>query len=207
MRGSVRVVKDTNFAGLQALARRLRAGMHAVLVGVPASAKDSDGTSLAQVAAINEFGGHVAPHSRVAGQTMWFNPKTGRLVSRTTRLKLVHEVKAKRATFANGITIPERPFLRRLGARRHLRDFISLNAANLIRIAEGRMTEEMALGRLGAVAVGKVKSEIAEGNFTPNAPSTVKAKGSSKPLVDSGQLRQSISWELDRGQTGPGVLR
>ena len=29
-------------------------------------------------------------------------------------------------------------------------------------------------------------------NWTPNSPATIKAKGSDKPLIDTGQLRQSI---------------
>lgn len=32
--------------------------------------------------------------------------------------------------------------------------------------------------------------------WKPNAPSTIKRKGSSKPLLDSGQLRNSIVWVL-----------
>jgi hypothetical protein len=157
-----RIVQDTNFAGLQALAKRLRAGTASVLVGVPAGKTEADGTSIAEIAAWNEFG---------------------------------------------TATAPERPAFRRLGEARHRADFIRLNAANLIRIAEGRMTEEAALGQLGAVAAGKVKQEIADGDFVPNAPSTIAAKGSSKPLIDSGQLRQSITWELDHGQAGPGIIR
>lgn len=103
--------------------------------------------------------------------------------------------------------IPERPFLRCLGERRLQRQIIWLNAQNLIAIAQGSMTEERALGILGSVAAGLVKGEISANHFAPNAPSTIAAKGSATPLVDSGQLRQSITWVLDEGQTGPGVIR
>jgi phage gpG-like protein len=62
-------------------------------------------------AAIHQNGGQVAPHSRIRGRTLWRNPKTGRLVARNTKLRLVHESQAKAATFGNGITIPRRQML------------------------------------------------------------------------------------------------
>ena len=34
------------------------------------------------------------------------------------------------------------------------------------------------------------------GNWQPNKPSTIRRKGSSKPLIDTGRLRQSINYEI-----------
>lgn len=62
-------------------------------------------------AAVHQYGAHIAPHSRIRGSVMWHNPKTGKLVARSTKLKLVHETKAKPATFGKGITIPARPMI------------------------------------------------------------------------------------------------
>jgi len=59
-------------------------------------------------APVHQRGGHVAPHSRIRPQIQWHNPKTGRLVARTTRLKLVVESRIGRRTFGKGITIPQR---------------------------------------------------------------------------------------------------
>lgn len=207
---SVRVLKDTHFRGLEALAKRLRAGGHQVLVGVPKGPETNEGMQIAQLAAIHEFGAHIAPHSRVRGQTMWFNPRTGRIVSKKVRaggkypLKLVHEVKAKPATFANGITIPERPFLR-VGIRRNLDFFARLSRRNLVLVARGQSTIPVALGQLGAAAAGKVKQEIVDGSWAPNAPSTVRAKGSDRPLIDTGALRQSVTYVVDQGH-GAGAV-
>jgi hypothetical protein len=53
---SFRIVEDTHFAGLRALAGRVKAGVHSVSVGVPSDAKTPDGTSLADVLGWNEFG-------------------------------------------------------------------------------------------------------------------------------------------------------
>lgn len=207
MGATVRIIKDTKMTGIEALAKRLQAGSHRVMVGVPKSAPEADhGMSMAHLAAIHEFGAHVAPHSRVKGQTMWFHPRTGRILSRRVRvggkypLKLVHEVKAKPATFANGITIPERPFLR-VGIRRNMDFFSRLSRAHLVAVARGRLTIPVALGRLGEAAAGKVKQGLVDGPWTPNAKSTIRKKGSARPLVDTGALRQAITYVIE-GQGG-----
>lgn len=49
---------------------------------------------------------------------------------------------------------------------------------------------------LGAVAAGEVQQYITDLDSPPNAPSTVKCKGSSNPLIDTGALRQSITYEV-----------
>lgn len=49
---------------------------------------------------------------------------------------------------------------------------------------------------LGAKAAGDVQSRIAQGLPPPNAPSTVAQKGSDTPLIDEGDFRQSITWEV-----------
>lgn len=54
-------------------------------------------------------------------------------------------------------------------------------------------------GLLGVVAAGDVQEAILTLASPPNAPETIAKKGSSNPLIDTGQLRQSITWaEVDR---------
>jgi hypothetical protein len=52
------------------------------------------------------------------------------------------------------------------------------------------------LGLLGEWFVGRTKAEMKNGSFQALAPSTVKAKGSTKPLVDTGQLRNSVTQKV-----------
>lgn len=54
-------------------------------------------------------------------------------------------------------------------------------------------TQRQALERIAAWMVGSIRQRIAAGIDPPNAPSTIERKGSSKPLIDSGQLRSSIA--------------
>jgi hypothetical protein len=154
---SMRVTHNTNLRGLQILSDRLRKGEFYVNVGVPAEAKEDDGTSAALVAAANEFG-----------------TTDGR--------------------------IPERSFMRTgLGGGKE--DQIRLNKVNLVRIAHGQTDMATALGQLGAMGAGQVKGAIRRSKslFKPNAPSTiahktVNGKKGDQPLVDSGNLQQSITW-------------
>lgn len=148
---SVRIISDTRLSGLQTLSRRFARDHRRVLVGVPKGPAEADGTSIAMVAAANEFG--------VPGK------------------------------------IPERSFLR-AGILRNLDQLTQINAANIQKIARGGFTVLTALGRLGVFAAGAVQKEIVEGSFVPNAPSTVAKKKSSKPLIDSGSLRQAITWRI-----------
>jgi hypothetical protein len=59
-------------------------------------------------------------------------------------------------------------------------------------IARGKLTPTMALERLGLLYVGQVQQRIAAGIAPPLAQSTIDRKGSSTPLVHTGQLRSSI---------------
>ena len=51
-------------------------------------------------------------------------------------------------------------------------------------------------GAMGAMAAGKVQQYIADVFIPPpNSPRTIARKGSSHPLIDTGQMRQSITWQ------------
>lgn len=55
-----------------------------------------------------------------------------------------------------------------------------------------------ALNQLGNVVQGMVQRKIVDGSFVPNSPATIKRKKSSKPLIDTGHLRQSIRYVIER---------
>jgi hypothetical protein len=60
----------------------------------------------------------------------------------------------------------------------------------------GRLSEDAALGLLGTKAVGEIQKRMARGIKPDNAPSTIAAKGSSTPLIDTGRLRQSVTYAV-----------
>lgn len=128
-----------------------------VKVGVPAGRTESDGTSIALIARVHEFG-------------------------------------------APSVGIPERPFLRNT-IMANLEKYKRLNRINIIKYFQGTITMEQALGQLGLMAAADVKQFIHNNSYQLK-PATIAAKGSSRALVDTGQLVQSILYEIERGGSG-----
>lgn len=91
--------------------------------------------------------------------------------------------------------IPERPFIRN-AMTANLSGYRDLARSSAEQIIAGSMTMRRALERMGIKAQGDIQKEM-PGTPPPNAPSTIRQKGSSMTLVDSGQLRQSVSWVID----------
>ena len=50
--------------------------------------------------------------------------------------------------------------------------------------------------KIGIVATNDVKDYFITGNFKALSEKTIKAKGSSKPLIDTGEMRNSITYEV-----------
>lgn len=59
---------------------------------------------------------------------------------------------------------------------------------------EGQQSLEKAYNRIGLACAGYMKDNLTNGNWKANAPLTIFLKGSSKPLIDTGQMRQSITY-------------
>lgn len=72
-------------------------------------------------------------------------------------------------------------------------------------VLDGKMQSEQALGLVGEIGVTLIKAKI--GSNIPPAlkPETAAAKGSSNTLIDTGQMRAAVSYEVnllggDRGR-------
>lgn len=87
--------------------------------------------------------------------------------------------------------IPMRPFLRNAIAKNTRKWSDSVKTAII-----SSNDSEKALKVLGEIMRGDIVLSLTNLNTPPNAPSTIKQKGSSNPLIDTGLLRSSISWEL-----------
>jgi len=91
--------------------------------------------------------------------------------------------------------IPPRPFIRGFvdGKREQIAKTLE-KLANLV--TGGKLKADVAMARLGEYGQSGVKSYIRAGDFTPNADSTIAKKGSSKPLIQNGTLRNSIRYQI-----------
>lgn len=91
--------------------------------------------------------------------------------------------------------IPERSFLRS-SMHANMAKYVAINKVGLRAVARGETTVEQAMNRLGTVAATDVQVQLRTGVFTPLKPETIRRKGSDKPLIDTGQLRQSLTHEV-----------
>jgi len=112
-------------------------------------------------------------------------------------LAVVHEFGAViRTSRGKEIVIPQRSFIRATideHAPKLQRTASALGQGVLI----GKFQTGQALELLGQQGVGLIKQRIADGIPPRNADSTIARKGSSTPLVDSGQLRGSITHRVE----------
>ena len=94
------------------------------------------------------------------------------------------------------VHIPSRPFLR---------DSVDANGDKINsflqsmkkEILRGNSAEDV-LKKIGVFQKGLIQEQIVKGNFVPNSPATIRKKGSDRPLVDTGRMRQSINYVIQR---------
>ena len=92
--------------------------------------------------------------------------------------------------------IPSRPVIRGTVERnkRKLDRFLNRQAA---RVVEGSLTKDQMMLGAAEMLAGEMKKTITRSiGLKSNRPSTVRQKGSSRPLVDTGQLKNSYEGKL-----------
>lgn len=87
--------------------------------------------------------------------------------------------------------IPSRPFFRN-AIRDNQKKWCDLASKQ---ISEGK-DFKTALGLVGEQARGDIIRSIDKTSTPPNSPLTILQKGSSKPLIDTGMMRRSVSWSV-----------
>lgn len=92
------------------------------------------------------------------------------------------------------VNMPSRPFLR-MSVDDNSDKINSFMSAQKRSIIKGESADRI-LKKIGIFQKDLIQEKITEGSFAPNAPSTIKAKGSSKPLIDTGRMRQSVNFEI-----------
>lgn len=95
-----------------------------------------------------------------------------------------------------GGPVPERPFMR-LAMKKGQPEFRRVAVGAAKQIVSGRSEMRKALEMLGIEGQGQIQESITSLGSPPNSPVTIAIKGSSKPLIDTGQMRGSVSWKID----------
>lgn len=92
--------------------------------------------------------------------------------------------------------IPETRFLRGT-VEQHQAKYIQMEKALFARVTNGKLTARQALELLGQQAVADVKARVVSQTGMPSLkPETIRRKGSSKRLIDTGQLLNSITYQV-----------
>lgn len=99
-------------------------------------------------------------------------------------------------TAGGGVRTPERPFFRQAieQGKRQLPAVLrkSVNPRTMA------VTKKVA-GRLGLAMQGIIQESITDLTEPPNAPSTIRAKRSSNPLIDTGFMRSQVTYRVEGG--------
>lgn len=96
-----------------------------------------------------------------------------------------------------GGPIPERPFLRN-AVRNNQGKYQRGLRTSAAKIILGETSLRTVLDKLGILAQGDIQAEITSLSSPPNSPVTIALKGSSNPLIDSGAMRQAVTWVVER---------
>lgn len=94
---------------------------------------------------------------------------------------------------------------RNIPARSFLRPAFDVHKKKLMRLKErlakdmidGKIGFQQAFGILGEFAVNKVKRQIDAVMEPPLKPESIRRKGSSKPLIDTGQMRATVTYKTE----------
>lgn len=95
-----------------------------------------------------------------------------------------------------GGPIPERPFMRN-SVRKNQGKYRAALKTSAAKILRGDTSLGVVMSKLGIVAQGDIQAEITSLSSPPNSPVTIARKGSSKPLIDSGEMRGAVTFKVD----------
>lgn len=77
--------------------------------------------------------------------------------------------------------------------------YIGYIEQKVIPILQGDVSMQEVWQFIGMEAKADIQNYMVNGKFAPLSPKTIKRKGSSKPLIDTGQLRQAVSYIVVKG--------
>ena len=98
--------------------------------------------------------------------------------------------------FGTSRGIPPRPFIT-IGIAKK-RGEIRASLRQIAKsVVEGKYDLGTGMEKLGQLGQQAIQDQIGSNMPPPNSPATVKAKGSSKTLIDTGRMRASITFQVE----------
>lgn len=96
---------------------------------------------------------------------------------------------------AKSVNIPERSFIRSTFDEKN-GDWVRFLERQLDLVFDFKITVREMFERLGAKIVSDIQEKIQTIDTPPNSPITIENKGSSNPLIDTGGLRQRVTYRV-----------
>lgn len=98
-----------------------------------------------------------------------------------------------------GMGVPRRDFM--TPATKRWKKFFQESLDSIQReLLQDKIDEDKFLNAMGQKGADIISQEIIALDTPPNAPTTEKKKGSSNPLVDSGDMARATTWQIRRGK-------
>ena len=177
--------------GMDDVIRRLQADASHVDVGIHS---DED-EKLIVIAAANEFGATI---NHPGGTAYGYATPEGERKHQVRFLKGGTGYKVLGVTKPHTITIPARSYIRSTMDEKE--GVYHSSARKLLnQIIDGGMTKYDALDLMGQKIEGDIKRKTITLRSPPNAPSTIRKKGSENPLVNQGFLGGSVRFVVKSG--------
>lgn len=170
-----------------------------VTVGIheDAGQHESDDITNAQLGAIHEFGADI---DHPGGTSFGFASKAAEARNEVRFLKKGKGFLELGVTGPYKINIPARPWLTP-GVQSGNDEYLQIITAAV----EAGKPLKRALEQVGVVAASKVQVYMTQLKEPANAASTIKKKGSANPLIDSGALRQSVTYKVVSSEPTEGI--
>ena len=92
--------------------------------------------------------------------------------------------------------IPSRPFMRD-SVDKHMTEINQMFEAQNDSLLNGSTARDI-LETVGLFAQDLMQTEIDQGDFIANSPFTIKKKGSDKPLIDTGTMKNSVHYWITK---------
>ena len=108
----------------------------------------------------------------------------------------VAEIAAVHEFGAPAVNVPQRSFIRAT-VDAEAAEIQRLQETLFAQVIDGGITEAQALELIGAKVAAMMQARIASNVPPPLKPETVERKGSSVALVDTGQLKSSLTWQVE----------
>ena len=99
-----------------------------------------------------------------------------------------------------GEHIPSRPFMRD-SVDKHIPAIEHMLKAQEGALLNGASARKV-LETVGVFQKDLMQTEIEQGDFVANAEATIKRKGSDKPLIDTGQMKNSVNFWIQKKGSG-----